>query len=693
MKNFGVERAIDPEYSIPATAWRVDNSSQLKSREIRISLNLIVAEEENLYQICRAADCKDAFVREKILEIVRERGKFHNPHTKSSGFLFGTVEEVSEDFQDCKLRPGDTVISLSSAAGLPLYIESIESIDYIYNLIRCSGYAICFESTTLIKYDEPITTHKMKHFLRALAEEGSFQAIQDATSNKEIQAVAIIGNSLAKTVFYAQMVKSRQPDVYVSAFFEISCLDTSIFNEEELRTVFGSLVDRIYLDDKNDPMRVMQNLDMSKQMLDIDVVVNAANTPWGETLSALLVKNGGIICPVNLRNRYAGEIVIADTLGKNIENQGRQMIGSKACHFAKEIAEKSEGVLTRMDEYLEQKTGGVVHPLARKECNAKDAFEIDGFIYASPVMAAVVDEILNIALYDCNVIIQGETGVGKEKVFNLINHSSPRKLKPCVKVNCATIQENLAESEFFGYEKGAFTGALANGKEGYFELADTGTLFLDEIGSLSLSMQSKLLRVLQEKSFYRVGGTQPKTVDVRVICANNIPLKKLVEEGYFREDLYYRLNICVIEVPPLRNRKEDIPCLAKAFIQGYSRKYGIDKNFSNSAYTQLEEYNWPGNVRELENIVHRLYIGERGHVISVESVDELLNAAVYDENIVNLKKAFRQEENMDFNKIMEDQERRLIAYALKKERTTRKAAEFLNIPQTTLARKKLKHNL
>ena len=237
-----------------------------------------MAEEENLYQICRAADYKDTFVREKILEIVRERGKFHNPHTKSSGFLFGTVEEVSEDFQDCKLRPGDTVISLSSAAGLPLYIESIESIDYIYNLIRCRGYAICFESTTLIKYDEPITTRKMKHFLRALARGGeASQAIQNATSNKEIQAVAIIGNSLAKTVFYAQMVKSRQPDVYVSAFFEISCLDTSIFNEEELRTVFGSLVDRIYLDDENDPMRVMRNLDMSKPMLDVDVVVNAAD--------------------------------------------------------------------------------------------------------------------------------------------------------------------------------------------------------------------------------------------------------------------------------------------------------------------------------------------------------------------------------------------------------------------------------
>ncbi len=693
MKNFGVERVTDPEHSIPAAAWCVDNSSRLRSKEIRIALHFIVAEEENLYQICGAADYKDTFVREKILKIVRERGKFHNPHTTSSGFLLGTVEEVSEDFEDCKLRPGDTVLSLSNAAGLPLYIESIESIDYNYNLIQCSGYAICFESTALIKYDEPIMTRRTKHFLRALSEEGSLQTIHEITANKKIRTAVIIGNSMPRTILYAQMLRSREPEVRIAAILESSCLNADIFNEVGLRTVFGSLVDEIYLDERKDPMHVVQNLKISGVVFPADIAVNAADNLWGETLSALLVKNGGIICPVNLRNGYTREILIADSLGKNIENQGWRSIGSQECRFAPEVAEKSEETLNRMDEYLQPQLTDGTHPLAKKMRSKKEEHEIDGFIYTSPVTAAVVDEILNIALYDCNVIIQGETGVGKEKVFNLINHSSSRKLKPCVKVNCATIQENLAESEFFGYEKGAFTGAQANGKEGYFEMADTGTLFLDEIGSLSLAMQSKLLRVLQEKSFYRVGGTQPKTVDVRVICANNVPLKKLVEEGKFREDLYYRLNICIIEVPPLRNRKEDIPCLAKAFIREYSRKYGIEKDFSDSASEQLEKYNWPGNVRELENTIHRLYIGERGHIIGADSVEELLNAAVYDENIVNLKKSFNRDESMDFNKIMEDQERRLIAYALKKEGTTRKAAEFLNIPQTTLARKKLKHNL
>ncbi len=148
-----------------------------------------------------------------------------------------------------------------------------------------------------------------------------------------------------------------------------------------------------------------------------------------------------------------------------------------------------------------------------------------------------------------------------------------------MKINCATIQENLAESEFFGYEAGAFTGAQATGKKGYFELANGGILFLDEVGALSLNLQSKLLRVLQENQFYRVGGTVPVNINVRVICANNVPLRQLVEQGRFREDLYYRLNICTITVPPLRDRKEDIVALAAAFLENYCNRYGTDKEF------------------------------------------------------------------------------------------------------------------
>jgi len=182
-------------------------------------------------------------------------------------------------------------------------------------------------------------------------------------------------------------------------------------------------------------------------------------------------------------------------------------------------------------------------------------------------------------------------------------------------------------------------------------------------------------------------------VNVRVVCANNIPLKKLVEEGKFREDLYYRLNICLINVPPLRMRKEDIECLSEAFLKNYSEKYGVIKSFSPDAHKQLAEYHWPGNVRELENTVHRLYISEKDKIIGGYAVEMLLNQNVFNNVVTDIKKEHEDDEFMDFNLIMDEQEKKLIEYALKKKGTTRKAAEFLGIPQTTLARKKLKHNL
>jgi transcriptional regulator with PAS, ATPase and Fis domain len=206
-------------------------------------------------------------------------------------------------------------------------------------------------------------------------------------------------------------------------------------------------------------------------------------------------------------------------------------------------------------------------------------------------------------------------------------------------------------------------------------------------------MQSKLLRVLQENTFYRVGGTEQISTNVRVVCANNVPLRQLIDEGKFREDLYYRLNICLIDVPPLRERVEDIQCLSDAFIKSYSKRYGIEKSISSQAQQRLNEYHWPGNVRELENIVHRLYIAQPGDVIDSEDVDEILGEGVYDKIMVNMKKEFQRDQGIDFTLLMEEQERKIIQYALEKEGTTRKAADFLNIPQTTFVRKKNKYKI
>ena len=409
-------------------------------------------------------------------------------------------------------------------------------------------------------------------------------------------------------------------------------------------------------------------------------------------MASLLVRDKGTICYMSFKNNYSEGSLVADSLGKEVSSYSTCGYESNVYEYALLLAETLTPHLKRLDNYYESRKLKPVSG-AKKIRTQMAAQKIDDFIYSSPATADMIEKVLNIARYDCNVVIQGETGTGKEKVFNLIHHNSPRKGKPCIRINCATIPENLAESEFFGYEGGAFTGAQKDGKEGYFELADNGTLFLDEIGALSLTMQSKLLRVLQENTFYRLGGTEQIKTNVRVICANNVPLKKLVEEGRFREDLYYRLNICLIEVPPLRERVEDIRCLSAVFVKSYSKKYGIDRVFSPEAQQKLDEYYWPGNVRELENVVHRLYIAQKNDIIEADDVDEILNEDVYDKIMVNVKKRFRRDAQIDFTSLMEEQEKKIITYALQKEKTTRKAAEFLNLPQTTFVRKKNKYSI
>ena len=209
------------------------------------------------------------------------------------------------------------------------------------------------------------------------------------------------------------------------------------------------------------------------------------------------------------------------------------------------------------------------------------------------------------------VLIRGETGTGKELVARLIHLLSPRKDGPFIEVNCAAIPENLFESELFGHEKGAFTGADSR-RRGVFELADGGTVFLDEIGELPPSMQAKLLRALQEKSISRVGGERPIPVDVRIVAATNRDLKELVAKKQFREDLYFRLNVIELEIPPLRRRKEDIPELIDFFL----KKYGARARFDNQALAQLSKYNFPGNIRELEHVIQRTITLARSPVIT-----------------------------------------------------------------------------
>jgi len=247
-------------------------------------------------------------------------------------------------------------------------------------------------------------------------------------------------------------------------------------------------------------------------------------------------------------------------------------------------------------------------------------FDAGNIIGQSPAMVRVLEMVAQVASSEATVLISGESGTGKELIAGAIHFNSPRKDGPYVKINCAAITETLLESELFGHEKGAFTGAYKK-KEGRFVQAQGGTLFLDEISEMSLAMQVKLLRVLQEREITRVGGEEPIKVDVRLIAATNKDLVREVEEGRFREDLYYRLNVVNINIPPLRQRKEDVPLLAKHFLSIFSEKNHKNiEGFTPQAMDRLLRYDWPGNVRQLMNAIERAVVLSRSNYLDLEDL-------------------------------------------------------------------------
>ena len=248
---------------------------------------------------------------------------------------------------------------------------------------------------------------------------------------------------------------------------------------------------------------------------------------------------------------------------------------------------------------------------------ATAATESDGIVGSSPALRTVLDEVRIVAPTGSTVLIAGETGTGKELIAHAIHMHSERRLRPFVKVNCAAIPAELLESELFGHERGSFTGAVAQ-RIGRFEAADGGTLFMDEIGDMPLQLQTKLLRVLQEQEFERVGGNRTIQVDVRIVAATNRDLKAMVEENKFRADLYYRLAVFPMNVPPLRDRREDIPSLTRYFVQKHAKRMGRNiERIPAYAMEALTNYDWPGNIRELQNVIERSVVLSNGPELHV----------------------------------------------------------------------------
>lgn len=324
----------------------------------------------------------------------------------------------------------------------------------------------------------------------------------------------------------------------------------------------------------------------------------------------------------------------------------------------------------------------------------KDKYQFANIIGKSEGMRQVFDYISKVANSNATVLIGGESGTGKELVAKALHYNSNRKNYPFISINCGAMPENLLESELFGHEKGAFTSADAT-KIGLMEAANKGTFFLDEISEAPLSIQVKLLRVLQEKEFTRVGGTKPIKVDLRIIAASNRDLTQSVKDKEFREDLYYRLKVIHIHIPPLRQRKEDISLLVHHFINKYCEEYQGEKklkSISPEAIKVLENYDWPGNVRELENVMERAVVLEAQETIQISSLpEELLGAttSVADNMVPSLT-----DEPIDLESTLDKIEKKMLLGALdKSDGMINKAAKLLNLSFRSMRYRVKKHNL
>lgn len=345
-------------------------------------------------------------------------------------------------------------------------------------------------------------------------------------------------------------------------------------------------------------------------------------------------------------------------------------------HLKEELEESRE-----LSKKYQQKLQEILH---------KEIDEKENFVFCSKEMNKVYEMIRKVAEVGVTVFLQGESGVGKSRIARLIHEYSERRKGPFIHVNCGAIPETLLESELFGYVKGAFTGANKEGKPGMFEIADKGTLFLDEIAEMPQDLQVKLLHFLDSEKIKRVGDTVTRKIDVRIIVASNRDIHALVKKKRFREDLFFRINIVPIEIPPLRKRREDIPLLLSYFLERYNAQYEKSLFLNREVAHLLCQYSFPGNIRELSNLVERLVVMARESVIHKEDVPrQLIESVIMSPSGTDKNVLFQ----FSLKQAIEKVERELLENAIKIFKTQVELANFLGVSQPTVARKIQKHNL
>ncbi|MFV0423228.1 sigma-54 interaction domain-containing protein [Oleidesulfovibrio sp.] len=448
---------------------------------------------------------------------------------------------------------------------------------------------------------------------------------------------------------------------------------------EHIKSIFNVLSDGIYITDKTgNTLFVNQRYEQLTGLKMQDIK--------GRNVATLLEEGvfDVILNPEIVRTRKPATSVQNVRQSKKVILRGYPVFDAseEVClvvTFARDIT-----MITQFRDQIAQQRELIDSFNERMEHMAQEQTRHPRPVFESKAMKQVIELVQRVASTDATILILGETGVGKDVIARLAHEYSPRNGKLFMKVDCGSIAENLIESELFGYMPGAFSGASNKGKPGYFEMADGGTVFLDEIGELPLPMQAKLLRVLQDKEVMRVGGTQPKSINVRIIAATNRDLAQEVENGKFRSDLFYRLNVAVLNLPPLRKRQEDIIPLTETFLDRFNAKYHRCMSMTKGTRQALSNYQWPGNVREMQNLIQSLVVTSAGKTIRPEHLPPHIASAA---KLQHTYTPPATDDSRSLKEIMADIEREILQNALSTHGSVCKVAKMFKISRTTLFRK------
>ena len=620
INEYGAYRSIEPAHTFPILAWKLDTSLPIRDDEILIKVRLINVNAASFNQIAGGDNADPIEIAKKISSIVALRGKLHNPITGTGGTMMGEVLEVGINHPEYgKVRKGDRICTLMSTSMSPLVLDRITGINMNTRQIEVEGYAILFRDSYFSKVPDGWNPNV---YLAIVGEAGS--CYESALRCRPDSTVLLIGAS--EKVGLLSMFAVREK---LGNTGKLIAVTRHAEQYEELKSL--NVADMIVIADAGKPMEAYETLRkaLPKNTV-IDYTVNCSSTSGNEMLAVLITRDRGMVYFASPAASYSTASLGAEGIGKEIDLMFYRGYINGHVAFCMRLIKNYPQILKWFNRrYTSESRTGIysisasINDLSK---NTKDA-GLPNIVVSGPEMTEVIDIAKRIAGYNTTVLIQGESGTGKEVIADVIKQLSDRNDKPYIKINCAAIAENLFESEFFGYEGGAFTGALKNGKAGHFENADGGTLFLDEVGELSLQNQVKLLRVLQQKEVVRVGASKARKVDVRLIAATNRDLMGMVSKGQFREDLYYRLNVINIHIPALRERSGDIKALTDNFINNFNELYHMHKHFSDAAAECMKKYNWPGNVRELENVVQRLMLITENDEIEVRNLPKEIQEA------------------------------------------------------------------